>query len=54
MSDKEVEELIEAIKKVTAEVSKSKESARQFLRDAGIPVGDEPFGKPKREKAKNA
>jgi hypothetical protein len=44
MSDKDVEELIETIKKVSKEASKSKETARKFLRDAGIPVGDEPFG----------
>ncbi|HTE34704.1 MAG TPA: hypothetical protein VK666_30200 [Chryseolinea sp.] len=31
-----VEQQIEAIKKVTAEALKSKESARQFLIDAGI------------------
>ena len=44
MTDEQVQEQIEQIRRVTKEICKSKKTARKFLRDAGIPVGDEPFG----------
>jgi hypothetical protein len=44
MTDEQVKEQIEQIDRVTKEICKSKEAAYKFLRDAGIPVGDEPFG----------
>ncbi len=36
MTEKEIEEQIEIIRKASDEAMKSKESARQFLIDAGI------------------
>jgi len=51
MTDEQVNEEIELIKRVTKELLKDKKKARKFLRDAGIPVSDEPFGIPKKRKA---
>ena len=36
MTEKQIQEQIDAIRKATAEACKSKESAIQFLTDAGI------------------
>ncbi|MBC7553854.1 MAG: hypothetical protein H7257_07730 [Taibaiella sp.] len=47
MSDN-VKEQIEMIKRATAIAAQSKESAIKFLRDAGIPKGNEGFGKKKK------
>jgi len=53
MTDEQIKEQIETLRSVTKEAAKSKETARKFLRDAGIPVGDEPFGS-KKKKAHHA
>lgn len=48
MTDEQIKKQIEILERVTNEVAKSKKSAKKFLREAGIPVGNEPFGtKPK-------
>jgi hypothetical protein len=49
MTDEQVKEQIEMIERVTKQISKSKKTARKFLRDAGIPIGDEPFGSKKKK-----
>jgi len=43
MTDEQIKNQIETIEKVTKRLLKSKKAARKFLRDAGIPVGEEPF-----------
>ncbi len=50
MTDEQVNEQIEIIRRATKTASKSKKTARKFLRDAGIPIGDEPFGTVKKKK----
>jgi len=49
MTDEQIERQIEVLKKATKDASKSKETAIKFLREAGIPVGNEPFGDKKKK-----
>jgi transposase len=49
MTDEQIKEQIEILERVTKEISRSKKAARKFLREAGIPVGDEPFGTKKKK-----
>jgi hypothetical protein len=53
MTDEQARAQIELIDKVTKELLKDKKAAYKFLRDAGIPVGNEPFGSSKK-KARHA
>lgn len=50
MDQKAYEEQIEAIRSATEEIIKSKESARQYLKDAGIVLKDKKY---KRQKLVN-
>ncbi len=53
MTDEQVKENLEILERATKKASKNKRTARKFLRDAGIPIGDEPFG-PKKKKVNHA
>jgi hypothetical protein len=48
MTDEQIKKQIETILTATKEALRSKKAARKFLRDAGIPIGDEPFGDKKK------
>lgn len=44
MTDNQIKEIKESMQKAAQKALKSKKAAKKFLREAGIPVGDEPFG----------
>ena len=49
MTDEQVKEQIDILRSATKKASKNKKTAIKFLRDAGIPIGDEPFGSKKKK-----